>query len=359
MRHAVLAFVAVLTLLDRPAPSQPAFRTGTTVVEVSAVITQGGRPVTDLRADEITVLDNGEPQKLAAFEYVDLGHVEGPAQRRDFVLVIDDLHIHPTRTQAAIGAGLAFVAALGSHDRLAVVGTAPPGSTLQFSTDRAAARALVRAIRGQSLMTGTVPGEMAVRSRMSLDVIGQVAAALRSDAAERRTMLLISEGHPAFMPELSSSAPRDTQAVFQEFLGVLRSAALANVAIYTVDPRGLRAPSTASVPSRHMVTSPSAQSPPDGGASAEASPRLASELSGSLASLAVNTGGLQAYWSNDLTRLFPRLLEDSRQYYRIAYVQPDAPAGKKQPLSRSITVKVARDGVDVRSRQRYAPVTGS
>ena len=359
MRHAVLALVAILTVLDAPAPSQPVFRAGTTLVEVSAVISRDGRPVTDLRPDEITVLDNGEPQSLAAFEYVDLGRVEGPAQRRDFVLVIDDLQIHPARTQAAIGAALAFVDALGPHDRLAVVRTAPPGSMLQFSTDRAASRALVRAIRGQSLMVGVVPGEVPARSRMSLDVIGQVAAALRSDAAERRTMLLISEGHPAFTPDLSMSASRDTQAVFQEFLAVLRGAALANVAIYTVDPRGLRAESTASVPSRHMVTPPAGQSPPDGGASADAFPRLASELTGSLAALAVNTGGLQAYWSNDLTRMFPRLLEDSRQYYRIAYVQPDPPAGKKQPLSRSIKVRVSREGVDVRARQRYAPASGS
>ena len=47
-------------------------------------------------------------------------------------------------------------------------------------------------------MVGVVPGELEARTASSLDVIGQVAAALRSDAAERRAMLLISEGHPAF-----------------------------------------------------------------------------------------------------------------------------------------------------------------
>ena len=57
--------------------------------------------------------------------------------------------------------------------------------------------------------------------------------------------------------------------------------------------------------------------------------------------------------------MYPRLFDDSRQYYRLAYVQPDPPAGKKQPLSRNIKVKVTRDGVNVRSRQRYAPITGS
>lgn len=341
------------------APSQPAFRAGTTLVEVSAVVTRDGRPVSDLRPDEVVVLDNGQPQPLVAFEYVDLGMVEGPAQRRDFVLVVDDLHIDPSRTQPTIGAALAFVDALGVHDRLAIVLTASSDSTPQFSTDRAAARADVRRVRGQMNPAGFASGEMAHRSRIALDVIGQVAAALRSDSAERRTLLLISEGHPAFVQEPSRTASRDTQDVFQEFLEVLRRTALANVAIYTIDPRGLRAQGGAWVPSRNVDPGYAAQSPDNLGATGTlTSSRFAGERSGSLASLAVNTGGLQAYWSNDLTKMLPRLMADSRQYYRLAYVQPDPPPGRKQPLSRSIKVKVTRDGVDVRSRQRYAPITG-
>ena len=365
MRRLVLVVLSVVTAGDAfthaQSPSQPLFRSGTTLVEVSAVVTRDGRPVLDLRPDEVVVLDNGQPQPLVAFEYVDLRTVEGAAQRRDFVLVVDDLHIHPARTQATIGAALAFVDALGPHDRFAVVFTAASDSTLQFSTDRDAARAVVRTILGKSNLGAAVPGQLASRTRVAFDVIGQVTGALRSDAAERRAMLLISEGHQAFMPDLSSSASLDVQAVFHEFLEVLRQAALANVAIYTVDPRGLRAQSTASMPSRHMVVDQSAQSTAGqvGAPGGYAGVTLTSDLSGSLASLAVNTGGLQAYWSNDLTRMYPRLFDDSRQYYRLAYVQPDPPAGKKQPLSRNIKVKVTRDGVNVRSRQRYAPITGS
>ena len=325
MRRLVLVVLSVVTagyaLTEAQAPSQPTFRAGTTLVEVSAVVTRDGRPISDLRPEEVVVLDNGQPQPLVAFEYVDLRKVEGPAQRRDFVLVVDDLHIHPARTQATIGAALAFVDALGPYDRFAVVFTAPADSTLQFSTDRDAARAIVRTIRGQSNLGGGVPGQIASRSRIAFDVIGQVASALRSDAAERRTLLLISEGHAGFTPDLSSSASLDAQDVFHEFLEVLRRAALGNVAIYTVDPRGLRAESYTSVPSRNMDPGYSAQPSLDnlGAAGTYATPRLASDVSGSLASLAVNTGGLQAYWSNDLTKMFPRLFEDSRQYYRLAY----------------------------------------
>ncbi len=82
MQRAVLAVLVVAALVQMPrawqAPSQPVFRAGTTLVEVSAVVTRDGRPVTDVRADEVTVLDNGEPQALVAFEYVDLGQGDGP-----------------------------------------------------------------------------------------------------------------------------------------------------------------------------------------------------------------------------------------------------------------------------------------
>jgi len=324
-------------------PSQPTFRTGTTLVEVSAVITRDGRPVTDLRADEVTVLDNGEPQPLVAFEYVDLGRGERPDQRRDFVLVLDDLHIHPARTQPAIDAALAFIDALGLNDRLAVVRTAPPDNAMDLSTDRTAAKAVVHATRGQALLVSSVPGELEARVGASMEAVAQVAAALRSDAAERRAVLLISEGHPTFTLELSASMRREQQSIVRAFLDVLREAALANVAIYTIDPRGLRAPGSSSVASRNMEPTH------------DADPMLAGEASGSLASLAINTGGIQTRWTNDLTANFDRLVSESRQYYRLAYAQPDPRPGRKQPPSRTITVSVARDDVDVRARQRYAP----
>ena len=87
-----------------------------------------------------------------------------------------------------------------------------------------------------------------------------------------------------------------------------------------------------------------------------ASSSFSSDVLGSLAVLALNTGGIQTRWTNDLTANLSRMIEDSRQYYRLAYAQPDPPPGKSQPLTRSIKVKVSRGGVEVRARQRYAPV---
>jgi VWFA-related protein len=138
------------------------------------------------------------------------------------------------------------------------------------------------------------------------------------------------------------NARQDVRDVYVRFLEVLRQAALSNVAIYTVDPRGLRAPGSASVGSRTMSAGSDALV-------------LSDDLMSTLAALATETGGIQTRWTNDLEANFDRLLSDSRQYYRLAYLQPEPPPGRKQPPSRRITVKVARPGVDVRARRRYAP----
>jgi VWFA-related protein len=352
-----VAVVAVATLRGQAPPPpqspQPVFRAGTTLVEVSAIVTRDGRPVTDLRAEEVTVLDNGKPQPLTVFERVDLGRGEQPSQRRDFVLVLDDWHIHPTRTAPAAEAALAFVDALGPHDRLAVVNTGPDDVALDLTTDREPARALIRRFRGQ-LMGGT-PMEAEIRTRQAMEVLGQVAAAVRADAAERRAVLLVSEGHQGFVQEGNARLTPAGQAIFTDYLEVLREAALSNVAIYTVDPRGLRAPGSAQFSSAQMVNMGGFDSPQ----LTQVTQTSNSDLFGSLSILARNTGGIQTLWTNDLTKVFPQMLQDSRQYYRLAYAQPDPAPGKKHPESRSIEVKVARRGLDVRARQRYAPVVGS
>ncbi|WP_157899089.1 VWA domain-containing protein [Luteitalea pratensis] len=263
------------------APAQPTFRSGTTLVEVSAVVTSDGRPVGDQRADEVTVLDNGVRQPLIALEYVHLSLLVGPAQRRDFVVVIDNLHIDPTRTPQTIDIALGFIDRLGAYDRLAVVTTGFPNDARDFTTDREAAPAFVRSTRGQHQMTALVPGEFETQARLAMECLAKVAGGVRSDA-ERRSVLLISGGQRPLNGQ--SQFRRDAHNGYDEYLEVIRNAALANVAIYTIDPSGLRAAGYGAMSSG--LSSPAT---------------LDSELTGSLAVLALNTGGIKTRWTNDLT----------------------------------------------------------
>jgi len=359
---AVMATSLVIHAQSPQKPAQPAFRTGTTLVEVSAIVTVDGVPVTDLRPEDVTVLDNGTPQPLVAFERVDLGRGEQPSERRDFVLMLDDLHIAPARTQPTITAALAFVDGLGPHDRLGLVNTGVDDLTIQLTTEREPIRRAIRKFRGQQ--GNAVPMEVEMRARTAMQVLTSVASSMRSDAAERRSVLLISEGHTTFVQDAPVNLDPVARAAFTDYLSVLREAALANVSIYTVDPRGLMAPGGGAAVSSRNTDLRAASQRVDVDSTQIATLRNAqavrnSELFGSLAILARNTGGVQTLWSNDLTKVYPQMLRDSRQYYRIAYAQPEPANGKRQPPSRKISVKVSRPGVEVRARQQYAPATQS
>jgi hypothetical protein len=61
----LLAAVVVLQAQD-----QPTFRTGANYVRVDMYATVDGKSVDDLTAEEVDVLEDGVPQKLEAFEHV-------------------------------------------------------------------------------------------------------------------------------------------------------------------------------------------------------------------------------------------------------------------------------------------------
>jgi VWFA-related protein len=66
-----LAFVPVLALLTFPAqapPAQTVFRSGTVLVPVDVrVLDSKGQPVTDLKAEDFTVFEDGKPQQIRHF----------------------------------------------------------------------------------------------------------------------------------------------------------------------------------------------------------------------------------------------------------------------------------------------------
>lgn len=326
---------------------QPAFRAGTTLVEVSAIVTRDGVPVSDLRADEVRVLDNGVAQPLVAFEYVDLTTVQGPAQRRDFVLIVDDLHISPELTTQTQQVADAFVAALGPHDRLGLVTTGPHPVVVDPTTDREAIGSAVERLRGQQSRGPAAPQELELRARASFGVLRDVTSNLQGDASERRTIVLVSEGHMLIAGGIGLQS--DDPGVLTMYMDVVRDAALANVAIYAIDPRGLIAPSPG------LSAGPSGAGAMMARVGGATSSSMATRRFGSLGTIAMHTGGTLTVDTNDLARDIPRIIRDSRQYYRMAYAQPEPERGKRQPKTRRIQVEVDRRGAEVRARQQYAP----
>jgi VWFA-related protein len=71
---ALLVIVAAVSAQERPAQDDPqtTFVTGVRAVRVDLYATRDGAAVTDLRADEIELLEDGVPQTIVTFERIDL-----------------------------------------------------------------------------------------------------------------------------------------------------------------------------------------------------------------------------------------------------------------------------------------------
>jgi VWFA-related protein len=135
--------------------STPIFRAGTTLVEFTIVATDGdGRPVTDLKQEEITILQNGKPQPVAFFRFegaafgadaVDAKHepiapgiftnrpeyFPGPA-RNVTAIVVDSLNTIPEDQVAVKAQVMQYLRALAPNTRVAVYSL---GSSLRIVHD--------------------------------------------------------------------------------------------------------------------------------------------------------------------------------------------------------------------------------
>ena len=106
MRLVPLALCAAV-LLQAQKPAQPTFKSSTELVEVDAVVLdKAGNFVSGLKPDDITLYENGKPQKIEQFFMVthDLGLTEGSVAsqyaeyaqfgaHRVFVLLFDEAHL--------------------------------------------------------------------------------------------------------------------------------------------------------------------------------------------------------------------------------------------------------------------------
>src|SRR5687767_6910330 len=179
----VPALCGVALWAQQPAPQAPrtepppvTFRVEVDYVEVDALVADAqGNLVSDLRAEEFEVLEDGRPQKVAAFSLVNIpieravrplfadrpvevdvqtnNNVEG----RIYLLVLDDLHTDFTRSPRVKAAARRFIEqSFGTNDLAAVVFTGRGEDAQDFTNDQ---RLLLRAIdkfNGRKLQGATI-----------------------------------------------------------------------------------------------------------------------------------------------------------------------------------------------------------
>jgi VWFA-related protein len=369
---------------SKPEPQPPiTFKVEVNYVEIDAVVTDNsGNFVRNLTRDDFEVIEQSKPQNISVFSLVDIP-VERPdaplfqnatierdvaTNRREFegrvfVLVLDDLHTHPSRSIRVRTAARQFVERyLGENDVAAVITTG--GSKYGSQNFTSSRRLLLKAVdsfMGQKLRSQTLekidqlgrqmPGstaptdplemERAYKARSSLDTLRSVADFLNGIRGRRKAVVFFSEGIDYDITNAIQN--RDATTVIDAMNQATQGATRANVSYYSVDPRGLSGFEDAI----ELTSTPEDNSL--GVHTMLEETRLAQD---SLRTLSEETGGFAAINRNDYRDTFARIIRDNSSYYVLGYYSSDT---KRDGRFRPVDVRVRRPGLQVRARKGYTP----
>ncbi|HEY6350959.1 MAG TPA: VWA domain-containing protein [Candidatus Angelobacter sp.] len=367
-------------------PGDFKFKVATEIVLVNVVARdKQGRPVQDLKKEDFTLLEDGKPQQIASFDYENVDTAPepaaGPAQqtlnettppsrpiltqkdaeealnnKRVIVLFFDLTSMQPDEMQRAVDAAKKYVQTkMAAADMIAIVSLA---SSLRLDQDFTAERARLLKVlnrftqsEGQGMDNGATGDTDIVeengdaytpdqseynqfntdRKLQALQSVCQVLSRFN----QKKSMIYFSSG--------MSQTGIENEAALR---AAINTAVRSNVAIYTMDARGLEAmppggsASTGSLRGTAMYTGAAVQNQFD--------KNFASQET--LVTLAGDTGGKAFLDTNDLGQVFDRVQKDTSVYYVLGYKS-------NNPLRdghyRRIQVKMNRPGTNLEFRKGY------
>ena len=393
-----LAATAV-TLRGQAQPQQPTqppitFRAEINYVEVDArVLDQQGKFIASLKPEDFQVFEDGKAQKVAAFSLVNipLERAERPlfaskpiepdvrnnmqaADGRIYVIMLDDLHTAPLRSQRVKLAAKQFIERyVGANDLAAVVHTSGRSDVGQeFTTSQARLLKAVDGFMGRKLNSSTLnriedvqrragtalagdpamdidDKERGFQARNTLMSIKNVADYLGNIRGRRKALVLFGEGIDYDIDQMFSDQITEAQSVIDATRDAIAAATRANVAIYGVDPRGLGA---------EFQDNAAIQSFPDDTSLGLGMSSIFNEVRLSQDSLRVmgdETGGFAAVNRNDFRDVYQRIVDDNSSYYVMGYYSTN---DRRDGRFRKIEVRVNRPGLTVRARKGYVAPRG-
>lgn len=381
--------------------SQTVFRSGVQYVAVDVIVTNhNDRPVTDLKADEFHITEEGKTQKISDFQYVSvpLAHrlvdvtaataapepepdvASNAAPKPDsrlFVLVIDDLHIIEQELIPVKRLMTDFLRGLAATDEVAVVYVNRSDLSINFTSNTSRVLQAIDHLRGalgmglDALAADRIPGTDAdagpsnarrsygnlrpSKQRLpyalsTLTVLRNVANSLADSSHARRTMVLVSGGSTIEpFGELQQGNPQlqvEQLTYRDELLKTYDIVRRAGVPIYTLDPRGGVLPEDAVRGGIGMISSP--------GLRGQVLENIRIQQN-TLSTIAVNTGGRALMNASDLTRAVNDIVQENGSYYLLGYYpEPLIADGKFH----EVKVRVTRPGTRVRARAGYVAPGG-
>ena len=391
---AVVTFAATLvSLLSAQTTSQQSAQTGFTfkvqsdVVLVNVVARdKQGNPVQDLKREDFTLLEDGKPQHIDSFDSENLETIPisagaGPSQqtlsqppipakplltrqdaedalnhKRVIVLFFDLTSMQPDEIPRAVDAAKKYVQTkMTAADMIAIVSL---GSSLRLDQDFTGDQA--RLLQVLKRFTQSEGQGMDNATTGDTDIVSETGDAYTPDETEynqfntdRKLQALQS-----VCQVLSKFNQKKSMIYFSSGMtqtGIENEAALraaintavrANVAIYTMDARGLEAmppggsASAGSLRGTAMYTGAGMQNQYD--------QNFASQET--LVTLAGDTGGKAFLDTNDLGQVFDRVEKDTSSYYVLGYKSNNL---LRDGRYRHIQVKVNRPGIKLEFRKGY------
>lgn len=384
-------------------------RISVNLVQVDAVVTdKDGRQVTNLRAEDFQLLEDGRPQKITNFSYVSTQPVtstqpasspSGTTNDKDILavpparlrpeqggrtvaLVVDDLRMSFESMGFVRQALEKFVAQqMQQGDLVAILRTRAGSKELQrFTSDKKQLYAAIEQIRWypggfgsisafpqrspetptdryqqdipSSISRRRAPQNRSIKEPSSMGTISMLNS-LKSivevlgKLPGRKFITLLSDGFPVFKRERRSDG-------LQEAIHRLTDLAnRASVVIYTIDARGLQALALQAADDLSDLDSREADAAVRELASDRSREMFETQLG--LNYLAQQTGGYAIRNDNDLNGGIQHILEDQKGYYLIAYRPDESTFDKKagKGTFHTITVKVNRPDLRVRSRKGF------
>lgn len=369
-------------------------RITTNLVQIDAVVTKNGKPVTNLTADDFEIYEDGQRQTITSFAYISnvspstaaaapektapdkaepapgvppAGPIQRDVPRRTIAIVIDDMGMSgQSMAQARRQLQKLIAEELQPNDLVAVIRTGGKmGALQQFTNDK---RVLTRAVNqlswnpcsrlGLAVLTriedqrgggcyGITVKETLKAVRFVLDAMGRLPG--------RKSMILFSDDIPERIlgPDGVSADALTIGTDVWNYGGWLQriteAAIRSSVVIYSVDTQGLQY-------TGYTAGDAVAGSIP------ERKPQLLAVLNqrftvlqqrreGAL-KIARQTGGFQVTNSNSFE--LDRILEDQNGYYLIGYRPTEETFNRK---FHHISAKVKGAGLTVRTRTGFFGVT--
>jgi VWFA-related protein len=384
-------------------PQPPTFRAGINFVRVDVIISdKNGNPVGDLQAADFDLVEDGKPQKIESFKLIKLDggaadaikeppkqirtdyDEEAEAARDDvrlFAIFLDDYHVRRGTSMVARGQLAKFVESqLGPSDMIGIMYPLESTASVRMTRNHSAVMRGLQQFLGRKYeyepknqfeeKYAYYPTETVerIRTQVSMSAIKSLIVHMGSLKEGRKSLILVSEGFSymvppqmrnanATMPGLGNpnannpnagtndinedraswSANMDLESDLRE---IYDTANRNNVAIYSVDPRGL-------APFEFDINET---------VGFQTDAKYLNSTMDTLRTLAENTDGRAIVNRNDIVAGMAQITRDSSAYYLIGYSSSQAPADGK---FHEIKVRVKRPGVQVRARKGYWALTAS